>query len=146
MLQLSHEQPVQIRNLPAIDGCCMDISQDTHRDFLHGTQLFSQKAHTQNPTAQAHHWQQLLVGLWSLQTRALRLWHMLSITVSPFQGKSIWVQYFFFSSTLQYRKCYWWTAPKIHVICRKIIQIYELLLCRCMSWTTGDKSKIFFLI
>ena len=131
--------------------------KNTHTEFLYGTQLFSQKhthTHThkkqQNQTHHSYPWPQALLGCSSLQTirhKSRKLWGVCSITFSPFQGKSIRVQYFFFSSTLQYRKRYWWTAPKICVIYQKIIQrIYELFLCKIISLITDNKSRIFFLI
>jgi len=85
---------------------------------------------------------------WSLQTvtpKSHKLWCVYSITFSPFQGKPIRVQYFFFSSTLQYRKCYWWTAPKICVIYQKITQRMYELLHKIITLTTDNKSRILFL-
>lgn len=91
--------------------------KNIHREFLHGTQFFSQKHTHTKPNKPSPALSAAISGaLVILVTSDLSLWHVHSITLSPFQGKSVWVQNFFFSRTLQHRKCYWWTAPKICVI------------------------------
>lgn len=139
----------KMKTLTASGNHCMDVFstlnfyyKETHTELPNETQSLPQKQNENQPTRHhrnIHHLRPL--------HKSSKLQCTCSETFSPFKGQSIRVQYFFFSSTLQYRKCYWWTAPKICVFCQKIIKrTYELLLCQIISLTTENKSRTVFLI